>query len=465
MLEIYNSLARKKEPFTPIVPGKAGIYVCGMTVYDLCHIGHARVMVVFDLVTRYLRSRGYEVTYVRNITDIDDKIIARAIENNESIQELTERFIDAMHEDIDRLGVLRPDHEPRATEHMDEILALIEKLIENGYAYKTKTGDVCFRVRKFKEYGKLSGSSLDDLEAGARVEAEAGKDDPLDFVLWKQAKSGEPSWQSDWGDGRPGWHIECSAMSMSALGENFDIHGGGQDLRFPHHENEIAQSECATGHPFVNLWMHNGFVRIDDEKMSKSLGNFFTIRDVLNSYHPEILRYFIINSHYRSPLNYSDDTLDQSKAALEGYYLALDGIEIADEIELDEDIAAPFIAAMDDDFNTPEALSVLSALRRDINTARQSGDNDRAQFLAGQLKSLGAILGLFQLEPIEFLRGISGSSDEAGLSDSEVDALVEERTRARAGKNWARGDEIRDELNQAGIVLDDSASGTRWRRE
>jgi cysteinyl-tRNA synthetase len=465
MLEIYNSLARKKEPFTPIVPGKAGIYVCGMTVYDLCHIGHARVMVVFDLVTRYLRNRGYEVTYVRNITDIDDKIIARAIENNESIQDLTGRFIDAMHEDIDRLGVLRPDLEPRATEHMDEILALIEKLIENGYAYKTKTGDICFRVRKFEQYGRLSGKSLDDLQVGARVEAEAGKDDPLDFVLWKQAKSGEPSWQSDWGDGRPGWHIECSAMSMSALGENFDIHGGGQDLRFPHHENEIAQSECATGHPFVNLWMHNGFVRIDDEKMSKSLGNFFTIRDVLNTYHPEILRYFIINSHYRSPLNYSDDTLDQSKAALEGYYLALDGIEVAGDIELDDDIAAPFIAAMDDDFNTPEALSVLSALRRDINTARQSGDNDRAQFLAGQLKSLGAILGLFQLEPIEFLRGISGRSDGAGLSDSEVDALVEERTRARDEKNWARGDEIRDELNQAGIVLDDSANGTRWRRE
>lgn len=465
MLEIYNSLTRRKEPFTPIVPGKAGIYVCGMTVYDFCHIGHARVMVVFDLVTRYLRSRGYEVTYVRNITDIDDKIIARAIENNESIQELTGRFIDAMHEDIDRLGVLSPDLEPRATEHMDEILALIEKLIENGFAYRTKTGDICFRVRKFDQYGKLSGSSLDDLQAGARVEAETGKDDPLDFVLWKQAKPGEPSWQSDWGDGRPGWHIECSAMSMSALGETFDIHGGGQDLRFPHHENEIAQSECATGHPFVNLWMHNGFVRIDDEKMSKSLGNFFTIRDVLNTYHPEILRYFIINSHYRSPLNYSDNTLDQSKAALEAYYLALEGLEIPEDIALDDDIAAPFIAAMDDDFNTPEALSVLSALRRDINTARQSGDADRALFLAGQLKSLGAILGLFQLEPIEFLRGISGDNVAGGLSDADVNALVEERTRARAEKNWARGDEIRDQLNQAGIVLDDSANATRWRRE
>jgi len=465
MLEIYNSLARKKEPFTPIIPGKAGIYVCGMTVYDLCHIGHARVMVVFDLVTRYLRNRGYDVTYVRNITDVDDKIIARAIENNESIQDLTGRFIDAMHEDIDRLGVLRPDYEPRATQHMDEIITLIGQLMNNGFAYQTKTGDICFRVRKFEQYGRLSGESLDDLQAGARIEIETDKDDPLDFVLWKQAKEGEPSWQSEWGDGRPGWHIECSAMSMSSLGEHFDIHGGGQDLRFPHHENEIAQSECATGHTFVNLWMHNGFVRIDEEKMSKSLGNFFTIRDVLNTYHPEILRYFIINSHYRSPLNYSDDTLDQSKAALEGYYLALDGFDIAENMDLDSEISAPFIAAMDDDFNTPEALSVLSALRRDINTARQSGEQERALFLAGQLKSLGAILGLFQLQPIEFLRGISGNVETGGLTDAEVDALVEERTLARAEKNWARGDEIRDQLNNAGIVLDDSANGTRWRRE
>jgi len=465
MLKIYNSLTRKKEIFKPIVPGKAGIYVCGMTVYDLCHIGHARVMVVFDLVTRYLRNRGYDVTYVRNITDIDDKIIARAIENKESIKTLTGRFIDAMHEDTDRLGVLRPDSEPRATRHMGEIISLIGKLMENGYAYQTKTGDICFRVRKFEEYGKLSGESLDDLQAGARVEAETSKDDPLDFVLWKQAKDGEPSWPSEWGDGRPGWHIECSAMSMSCLGENFDIHGGGQDLRFPHHENEIAQSECATGHQFVNLWMHNGFVRIDDEKMSKSLDNFFTIRDVLDSYHPEILRYFIINSHYRSPLNYSDETLDQSKAALEGYYLALDGLDVIEDVELDDEISAPFLAAMDDDFNTPEALSVLSALRRDINTARQSGDDTKALFLAGQLKALGAILGLFQLQPIEFLRGISGDSQSEGLSNAEVDALVEERTEARAEKNWARGDEIRDILNAEGIVLDDSAGGTRWRRE
>ncbi len=465
MLKIYNSLTRKKEVLKPIVPGKVGIYVCGMTVYDLCHIGHARVMVVFDLVTRYLRDRGYDVNYVRNITDIDDKIIARAIENGESIKKLTGRFIDAMHEDTDRLGVLRPDHEPRATHHMEGIITLIGKLIENDYAYQTKSGDICFRVRKFKQYGQLSGESLDDLQAGARVDVETGKDDPLDFVLWKQAKPDEPSWPSEWGDGRPGWHIECSAMSMETLGEHFDIHGGGQDLRFPHHENEIAQSECATGHHFVNTWMHNGFVRIDDEKMSKSLDNFFTIRDVLDTYHPEILRYFIINSHYRSPLNYSDETLDQAKAALEGYYLALDGLDIIDDVELDSEISAPFLAAMDDDFNTPEALSVLSALRRDINTARQPGNQEQAIFLAGQLRALGAILGLFQLQPIEFLRGISGDSQSGGLSNTEVDALVEERPLARAEKNWARGDEIRDILNAEGIVLDDSAGGTRWRRE
>jgi cysteinyl-tRNA synthetase len=464
MLEIYNSLGRRKEPFSPIEDGKVGIYVCGMTVYDLCHIGHARVMVVFDLVTRYLRSRGYEVTYVRNITDIDDKIIARAVENNESIDELTTRYIEAMHEDTARLGVLLPDEEPRATQHMEHIISLISKLMGNGYAYQAKTGDICFRVRKYDEYGELSGESIDDLQAGARVDAEAGKDDPLDFVLWKLAKPGEPSWPSEWGDGRPGWHIECSAMSMECLGEHFDIHGGGQDLRFPHHENEIAQSQCATGHKFVNLWMHNGFVRIDDEKMSKSLGNFFTIRDVLEVYHPEILRYFIINSHYRSPLNYSDDTLDQAKAALEGYYLALDGLEIENAVEIDEDRFATFFAAMDDDFNTPEALSVLSALRRDINTARQESDIDRATFLAGQLRAMGKILGLFQLEPIEFLRGIAGDS-ESGLSDREIDALVAERSQARIEKNWARSDEIRDLLKEQGIVLDDSAEGTRWRRE
>ncbi len=465
MLQIYNSLTRKKEKFKPIVPGKVGIYVCGMTVYDLCHIGHARVMVVFDLVTRYLRDRGFDVNYVRNITDIDDKIITRAKENGESIKKLTGRFIEAMHEDIDRLGVLRPDHEPRATRHMDGILFLIGKLIENGYAYQTKSGDICFRVRKFERYGQLSGESPDNLQVGARVDVETSKDDPLDFVLWKQAKPGEPSWPSEWGDGRPGWHIECSAMSMETLGEHFDIHGGGQDLRFPHHENEIAQSECATGHHFVNLWMHNGFVRIDDEKMSKSLDNFFTIRDVLDAYHPEILRYFIINSHYRSPLNYSDETLDQSKAALEGYYLTLDGLDLEKDAILDAEISAPFITAMDDDFNTPGALSVLSALRRDINMARQSGEVDKARFLGGQLKAMGAIIGLFQLRPIEFLRGISGDNDSGRLADAEVDALVEERTRARADKKWARGDEIRDMLNQVGIVLDDSASGTRWRRE
>jgi cysteinyl-tRNA synthetase len=347
---------------------------------------------------------------------------------------------------------------------MDSIISLIRQLIDNGYAYQTKSGDICFRVRKFERYGQLSGESLDDLQAGARVEAETTKDDPLDFVLWKQAKPDEPSWKSEWGEGRPGWHIECSAMSMETLGEHFDIHGGGQDLRFPHHENEIAQSECATGHHFVNYWMHNGFVRIDDEKMSKSLDNFSTIRDVLDTYHPEILRYFIINSHYRSPLNYSDETLDQSKAALEGFYLALDGLELVDDVELEDDKSAAFFAAMDDDFNTSEALSVLSGLRRDINTARQSGDQVNALLLAGKLKALGAILGLFQLTPIEFLRGISGDSQSGRLSDKKVDALVEERTKVRLEKNWSRADEIRDILNTEGIVLDDSAGGTRWRR-
>jgi cysteinyl-tRNA synthetase len=463
-MQIYNSLTRRKEELRPIQPGKIGIYVCGMTVYDLCHIGHARVMVVFDLVTRYLRNRGLNVYYVRNITDIDDKIIARALENGESIDALTDRFIEAMHEDTDRLGVLRPDAEPRATQHMDAILQLIAKLIDNGYAYQSQSGDICFRVRKFAGYGKLSGESLDDLIAGARVDAESGKEDPLDFVLWKRAKADEPSWPSAWGEGRPGWHIECSAMSMECLGEHFDIHGGGQDLRFPHHENEIAQSECATGHGFVNLWMHNGFVRIDDEKMSKSLGNFFTIRDVLKSYHPEILRYFIINSHYRSPLNYSDETLNQAKAALEGYYLALDGLHTDDQVDIDEHLSAPFFAAMDDDFNTPEALSVLSAMRREINTMRESGSLEKAQHLASQLKALGSIIGLFQLEPIEFLRGIGGDTI-SGLSDVEVDELVAERNAARAEKNWARADEIRDQLSAEGIILDDSASGTRWRRE
>ena len=465
MLQIYNSMTRAKAPFEPIDAGKVRMYVCGMTVYDLCHIGHARMIVVFDVVSRYLRERGYDVTYVRNITDIDDKIIQRAAENDEPVDVLTARTIDLMHEDLDRLGVQRPDIEPRATQHMDEILDLIQRLLDNEMAYRTSGGDICFRVRQFDAYGKLSGKSLDDLQSGARVEVGDDKEDPLDFVLWKTAKPGEPAWDAPWGAGRPGWHIECSAMSMTALGEHFDIHGGGQDLRFPHHENEIAQSECATGHTFVNVWMHNGFVRVDEEKMSKSLGNFFTIRDVLKDYHPEVLRYFIINSHYRSPLNYSDETLDQARAALEGYYLALEGLDLDQEATIDTELAAPFYAAMDDDFNTAEALAVLSGMRREINSLRQEGEVGRAAQLASQLKLLGGILGLFQLEPLEFLRGIGGDEQKGGLGDSEIDALLEERQQARAAKNWARADEIRDMLKENNIVLDDGAGGTRWRRE
>ena len=465
MLQIYNSMTRAKAPFEPIDAGKVRMYVCGMTVYDLCHIGHARMIVVFDVVSRYLRERGYDVTYVRNITDIDDKIIQRAAENDEPVDVLTARTIDLMHEDLDRLGVQRPDIEPRATQHMDEILDLIQRLLDNEMAYRTSGGDICFRVRQFDAYGKLSGKSLDDLQSGARVEVGDDKEDPLDFVLWKAAKPGEPAWDAPWGAGRPGWHIECSAMSMTALGEHFDIHGGGQDLRFPHHENEIAQSECATGHTFVNVWMHNGFVRVDEEKMSKSLGNFFTIRDVLKDYHPEVLRYFIINSHYRSPLNYSDETLDQARAALEGYYLALEGLDLDQEATIDTELAAPFYAAMDDDFNTAEALAVLSGMRREINSLRQAGEVGRAAQLASQLKLLGGILGLFQLEPLEFLRGIGGDEQKGGLGDSEIDALLEERQQARAAKNWARADEIRDMLKENNIVLDDGAGGTRWRRE
>jgi cysteinyl-tRNA synthetase len=465
MLQIYNSMTRKKSPFEPIETGRVRMYVCGMTVYDLCHIGHARMIIVFDVVSRYLRKRGFDVTYVRNITDIDDKIIQRAVENDETVEELTARTIGMMHEDFERLGVLPPDIEPRATQHMDEILNLIQRLLDNGIAYQTKSGDICFRVRQFDGYGKLSGKSLDDLQAGARVDVSDDKDDPLDFVLWKMAKPDEPSWDAPWGAGRPGWHIECSAMSMTALGEHFDIHGGGQDLRFPHHENEIAQSECATGHTFVNVWMHNGFVRVDEEKMSKSLGNFFTIRDVLKEYHPEVLRYFILNSHYRSPLNYSDETLDQAAAALEGFYLAFEGLDIDGQAELDSELAAPFYAAMDDDFNTAEALAVLSGMRREINTARQKGELGKASMLAGQLKRLAEPLGLMQLEPLEFLRGIGGSSRDSSLSDDEIDALVDERKQARADKDWGRADEIRDTLKENRIVLDDSAEGTRWRRE
>jgi len=437
------------------------MYVCGMTVYDLCHVGHARVMVVFDVVTRYLRAIGYDVTYVRNITDIDDKIIKRAAENDESIQTLTERYIDEMHRDADALGVLCPDLEPKATESMDDILAMIQTLIEKGLAYTAENGDVYYDVSEFSSYGKLSGRDLNDLRAGERVAVNEAKTDPLDFVLWKAAKAGEPAWESPWGMGRPGWHIECSAMSAHCLGEHFDIHGGGQDLQFPHHENEIAQSEGAHGCQSVNYWMHNGFVRIDDEKMSKSLGNFFTVREVLEQYPAEAVRYFILSSHYRSPLNYAEDQLEQAKAALTRFYTSLRDITPQADVrwQEDPDFGARFKEAMDDDFNTALALSVMADVRQALNKAREHGD-DLAAYFAGLLLSFGDVLGLFQQDADAFLVGDQANDSEAEM----IDALIVERNQARTDKNWARADEIRDQLTEMGIVLEDAAGKTSWRR-
>ncbi len=438
------------------------MYVCGMTVYDLCHVGHARVMVVFDVVTRYLRALGYNVTYVRNITDIDDKIIKRAAENGESIQSLTERYIEEMHKDADALGVLRPDLEPKATESMAEILAMIETLMDKGLAYKADNGDVYYDVSEFDSYGKLSGRNIEDLRAGERIAVNEAKTDPLDFVLWKAAKTDEPAWQSPWGAGRPGWHIECSAMSAHCLGERFDIHGGGQDLQFPHHENEIAQSEGAHDCQSVNYWMHNGFVRIDDEKMSKSLGNFFTVREVLALYPAEVIRYFILSSHYRSPLNYAEDQLDQAKSALTRFYTTLRDVDTAESVRWqdDEEYGQRFKSAMDDDFNTALALSVMADVRQAINKAREQGQSDNVAYLAGLLSSFGDVLGLFQQDADKFLTGDGDSDQQADY----IDNLVVERNQARADKNWARADEIRDELTEMGIVLEDAAGKTSWRR-
>ncbi len=438
------------------------MYVCGMTVYDLCHVGHARVMVVFDVVTRYLRALGYNVTYVRNITDIDDKIIKRAAENGESIQSLTERYIEEMHKDADALGVLRPDLEPKATESMAEILAMIETLMDKGLAYKADNGDVYYDVSEFDSYGKLSGRNIEDLRAGERIAVNEAKTDPLDFVLWKAAKADEPAWESPWGAGRPGWHIECSAMSAHCLGERFDIHGGGQDLQFPHHENEIAQSEGAHDCQSVNYWMHNGFVRIDDEKMSKSLGNFFTVREVLELYPAEVIRYFILSSHYRSPLNYAEDQLDQAKSALTRFYTTLRDVDTAESVRWqdDEEYGQRFKSAMDDDFNTALALSVMADVRQAINKAREQGQSDNVAYLAGLLSSVGAVLGLFQQDADKFLTGDGDSDQQADY----IDNLVIERNQARADKNWARADEIRDELTEMGIVLEDAAGKTSWRR-
>ena len=460
-IKIYNTLARDKQAFVPMQAGKVRMYVCGMTVYDYCHLGHARVMVVFDMVQRWLRASGLDVTYVRNITDIDDKIIRRAVENGESISQLTQRFIAAMDEDAAALGVQKPDHEPRATQYVPQMLGLIEKLENNGLAYKASDGDVNYSVRDFPNYGRLSGKSLDDLRAGERVELNTGKRDPLDFVLWKSAKESEPDevkWDSKWGKGRPGWHIECSAMSCDLLGEQFDIHGGGEDLQFPHHENEIAQSEGAFRHAFVNYWMHNGFIRVDNEKMSKSLGNFFTIRDVLKKYDAEVVRFFILRAHYRSPLNYSDAHLDDAKHALTRLYTALKEVTPdALPFDRDEAHAVRFADAMNDDFNTPVAISVLFDLANEANKTK-------SPVLARQLKALGGIIGLLQRAPQEFLQGGPFSMEQA-LDEAAIAAQIEARTAAKKARNFAEADRIRADLLAKGIVLEDKPGGvTEWRR-
>ncbi|OAI18818.1 cysteine--tRNA ligase [Methylomonas lenta] len=470
MLKIYNTLTRSKQEFIPKQPGKVGMYVCGMTVYDYCHIGHARVMVVFDTVARYLRHAGYELTYVRNVTDIDDKIIQRANENGEEYSALTERFIDAMHEDERALSVLPPDIEPKATQSIADILNMINKLIEREYAYVGSNGDVFYAVNRFKGYGKLSGKNTEDLNVGERVDIDNAKRDPLDFVLWKMAKPGEPYWESPWGQGRPGWHIECSAMSTCCLGNHFDIHGGGMDLQFPHHENEIAQSEGATGEPFVNYWMHNGFVRVNEEKMSKSLGNFFTVREVLKQYRPEVIRFFILSSHYRSPLNYSDEQLDDAGLALTRLYTALRGVEITD-MAIDAEYKQRFEQAMDDDFNTPIALSVLFDLAKELNKAKDKNELKIVAKLASSLKKLGDLLGILQTEPDIWLKEVFRLSihtqiNVVELTEEYINQQIQLRLVAKQNKDWSKADEIRDGLRQLGIILEDRPDGTTdWRRE
>lgn len=453
-LRIYNTLSRALESFSPIEPGHVRMYVCGMTVYDLCHLGHARSMVAFDVVQRWLRASGYKVTYVRNITDIDDKIIKRAVENGETIRSLTDRMIDALHQDADALGIERPTLEPRATEYVPQMLGMIAQLQAKGLAYQAGNGDVNFAVRKFPGYGKLSGKSLDELNAGERVAVADGKHDPLDFVLWKSAKAEEPAdvkWQSSFGEGRPGWHIECSAMGCELLGESFDIHGGGADLQFPHHENEIAQSEGATGKPFAQTWMHNGFINVDNEKMSKSLGNFFTIRDVLKEYDAETVRFFVVRSHYRSPLNYSNVHLDDARSALKRLYTALDLVAPAKvQVDWTNAYAARFKAAMDEDFGTPEAVAVLFELAAEVNRSKSPE-------VAGLLKALGACLGLLQADPESFLK-----AGAEGVDTAAIEVQISARAEAKAAKNWAEADRIRKELLEQGIVLKDSAAGTTW---
>ena len=457
MLKLFNTLTRQKEEFQSIEPNSVRMYVCGMTVYDLCHVGHARVMVVFDMVRKWFETSGYDVTYVRNITDIDDKIIARARDNEETYQQLTSRFIDAMNQDAASLGVVRPDIEPKATENIPQMIELIGALISKGYAYVGESGDVYYSVSLFEKYGQLSGKTLEDLRAGERVEVDLAKKHPMDFVLWKTTKPGEPSWSSPWGDGRPGWHIECSAMSERYLGKYFDIHGGGQDLQFPHHENEIAQSEGAHGAGFVKYWMHNGFVRVDNEKMSKSLGNFFTVREVLDKFDPEVLRFFILRAHYRSPLNYSDKHLEDARLALSRMYTALKDFDPASQGSLTIDwqhaFAHRFKEAMDDDFNTPEAISVLFDIVSELN---RSGDVSLAYLLRG----LAAELGLLDREPALFLQSREGLE----MSSEEIDAMIVARDEARSKKDFKEADRLRDELTAAGITLEDSAGKTTWRR-
>ena len=458
MLKIYNSLAKCKQNFVPLTANKVKLYVCGMTVYDYCHLGHARVMVVFDMIVRWFRESGYDVTYVRNITDIDDKIIIRAQENQETIETLTGRFIRAMNEDSSALGVLPPSFEPRATQYIESMISMIQILIEKDFAYAAANGDVFYAVDKFPDYGKLSGKVAANLNAGERVAVNPHKRNPLDFVLWKAVKANEPSWTAPWGKGRPGWHIECSAMCENYLGEHFDIHGGGQDLQFPHHENEIAQSEAAHDTPFVNYWMHNGFVRVDNEKMSKSLGNFFTVREILANYQPEVVRFFILRAHYRSPLNYSDSHLEDAKHALDRLYTALKGNIVTNEPKLDWNNihAQRFMGAMNDDFNTPEAIAVLFDLANETNkkSLKQGAD---------LLKGLGGILGLLQQDPQQYFQDDASLGDSAYTSE-QIEDLIQERVTARKEGDYARADQIRKDLFNAGVVLEDNPQGTGWRR-
>jgi cysteinyl-tRNA synthetase len=467
-LHIYNTLTRQKEAFKPIEPGKISMYVCGITVYDYCHIGHARVLVAFDVITRFLRSQGWDVNYVRNITDIDDKILNRANENGELYSDLTQRMIDAMHDDEQELGILPPDVEPRATAHMDEILSMVQILVDNHYAYATDNGDVYYRVSRFPEYGKLSNRNPDDLLAGARVAVGDIKEDPRDFALWKGAKSGEVSWDSPWGPGRPGWHIECSAMSTCCLGDTFDIHGGGPDLPFPHHENEIAQSEAATGKKYVHYWMHAGAVRVDDEKMSKSLGNFFTIREVLKKYHPEVVRYFLLSSHYRSPISYSEDNLMEAKGGLERFYTALRPFAAVSAASLGDlrgsEYYQRFVGSMNDDFNSREALAVMYDLVREINTVAKT-DIKQAEGLVAELKAMGAVLDVLGADPEAFMQGSSLVDSANSLEAEQIEALIADRVAAKKNRDFSRADEIREELLSQGVVLEDSREGTTWRRE